>query len=449
MQTTELSNKFKIFDLVNKAFGYDKESLALFKHRLFYERIFAKEFKNIYSQKDLRLRIPIDVKELENFDSGWSYFKSDFSHFVEYYNIKYKDFKNNYIVIGKQRVKLKKAIISFYMDRLSNFLPNSIAELRITPNLLRVATSRTLVDIEGDCYVDFFMYDGEIITYQFEKFGVLNTGEISIKDKTFLKCINAHISEYIRISFENIGTDTFPTGELELVASLNFADWFLCSAAENWSSCLNINAMGSESYWSGIPSLIGDKNIIMFYLTKKNQKKKIFGIETDKFIVRTFARLARNKNSNKTCLLFHNVYPLRIPMSFIVLKSKMFETLPIHSGYGIELRDYVSRYYIENFFQGREDNEIRLLSSIFNDIGNLHLATKNKTKYFPCKYSFVKYESDNANYGFPSVVLKKNKNEISTYKFVEFNGFKKFDSNLERMIDDKISLLDFNRNFFG
>lgn len=85
----------------------------------------------------------------------------------------------------------------------------------------------------------------------------------------------------------------------QMVISRNFADWFLCSTSEKWTSCLNLDSEYANAYWSGLPYLAGDPNRVMIYFTD-GKKKKFNGVETDKFGQRLWGILGED---NKLYLL--------------------------------------------------------------------------------------------------------------------------------------------------
>lgn len=85
----------------------------------------------------------------------------------------------------------------------------------------------------------------------------------------------------------------------QMVISRNFADWFLCSTSERWTSCLNLDSEYASAYWSGLPYLAGDPNRVMIYFTD-GKRKKYNGIETDKFGQRLWGILGED---NKLYLL--------------------------------------------------------------------------------------------------------------------------------------------------
>jgi hypothetical protein len=246
------SNKKIISKLVQNHFGLDKESYFYFNKELFDPTIDDTYKAILGNSEDLRIRWNIPEETCSNLDEGWKQFKCAFKHFVEHNKVAYNCFRNNKIKIGKNEMKLKKALVKFY-----------------TENKYLVAS---------DC------------------FGIDCAGNESVPDLEIEKAIMKEL--------ERVGTKKMPVKEnLQIVLSLNFADWFLCSTAEEgWDSCLSLDK-STYCYWAGLPGLIGDKNRAMLYVT--DGKKKTFeGITTDRFISRTWIVLDKND-----CLRIVNFYP--------------------------------------------------------------------------------------------------------------------------------------------
>lgn len=79
----------------------------------------------------------------------------------------------------------------------------------------------------------------------------------------------------------------------QLVISFNFADWFLCSTSENWTSCMNLESEHEGSYWASIPGFVVDQNRCLVYIVN-GKKKEYLGITTDSFLARTWGLLDKN-----------------------------------------------------------------------------------------------------------------------------------------------------------
>jgi len=332
----DLKNKFVIYKLVKNHFGLTNESLKLFKYRLFDNPHIAPEYKKLlYESPDpLRLRVPLEVDndyiKLERLDNGWSLFVDTFRRFINDYNVSYSDFRNNRVTMNKQEVKLQKALNMYYKENNRNSRCSSWDDLH-TP-----------------------------------------------------QCIKKHM--------EQIGAKTLSkTGGLQLVLSLNFADWLLCSTAETWTSCLNLNSSYDTTFWAGLPGLIGDKNRSMLYLTD-GQKKNYEGIIVDKVLSRTWVLTVREKSKIKDIVRrgpthLHRVaeYPGRMDL------GKMAEELMginWHNKGRYDDKSFLSRYYIENLFHRKEGGST-VSSFIYQDTTSNKIAKKNKGKFFPGSYCYL------------------------------------------------------------
>jgi hypothetical protein len=236
MNETEIKNNEKIINLVSKYFSLEKESLDYFINEINNPTIdpFYKEI--LKDSTDLRLRFKLGYEFMESVDEGWRTFKSYFTSFVREYKITYKDFSNNKVKLEKNEYKIQKAIL--------------IEKPKI--NQCPISGWCTC-NPEKDCY-----------------------------------------KEAVEKIFSKINNGKLPKNGAELVISLNFADWFLCSTAESWGSCLDLVNGG---FWTGLPGLIGDKNRCMIYITSGKKKKK-FDIEVDSIISRSWALIDKENVIN-------------------------------------------------------------------------------------------------------------------------------------------------------
>lgn len=107
--------------------------------------------------------------------------------------------------------------------------------------------------------------------------------------------------------FNLINDEALPKNyPLEIVVSLNFADWFLSSTGNGWSSCISLENSSPDCYWAGLPGLVGNKNIVMVYLTN-GAHKNFEGIITDKQIMRSFCLLTDRNELLKTLWYPHRL----------------------------------------------------------------------------------------------------------------------------------------------
>lgn len=300
MEKTDFSNFEIIEKLVTDHFSLSSDSLKVFKKRL-YEPFIDDIYKDILKDsQDLRSHYKIPDNFLEAFDKGWELFKKYFPYFIREIDIKYSDFRNNKIVIGKNILKIKKALMEFYIENK--------------------AYSASLLGI-----------------YHFEP-----------KDLALLEALEQKIIDILN----KVGTFKLPSNGIELVLSLNFADWFLCSTGEKWNSCINLESGFNGCYWSGIPGLVGDKNRAMLYVTD-GTKKTYLGIVNQSIISRSWVLL---DNQNKLNLV--KFFP-----SEMIERGKIAKitNLPIKQD-----NQYTTKYPIEFlFFNNKKSSFIYLDFSRF------------------------------------------------------------------------------------
>jgi len=108
------------------------------------------------------------------------------------------------------------------------------------------------------------------------------------------KDIKTFDEAFLRVT-EKIGTQKIPNRQLKLVVSLNFADWFLSATAEEWKSCLSLEAKWEGAFWAGLPGMITDPNRMLIYITDGSTKEYL-GIEVESMITRTWGLLTKNEN---------------------------------------------------------------------------------------------------------------------------------------------------------
>lgn len=166
--------------------------------------------------------------------------------------------------------------------------------------------------------------------------------------------IKKFIEDDISKKLDNVGALSLPKNkDISVVISKNFADWFLCSTAETWTSCLNLESKHSTCYWQGLPALLGDKNRVMFYIT--DGTKKIYkGIVVDKLLSRTWGLLDNNNNFN-----IIKFYP------FDILDEKDLSNI-INIPINFIDRNFISKYPINLIFYKYNDR-FYCSSFIFQD----------------------------------------------------------------------------------
>lgn len=322
----ETKNKLKLNKLIKNHFNLMDESQKLFEQRLKFERPIAKEWKEIIGDApDLRARFDVGSEYLKSVDEGWEIFQNEFPSYIDSRKISYENFRENSVVVNKNKVKIGKDLINFYKDYAK---------------------------------------------------------------KTYLENISAfflkNIEEQIRLSLEEIGKKKLPKdNNFKLVVSLNFADWFMCSTSENWTSCLDVESRYEESFWIGLPGLIGDKNRALIYLTD-GKKKRYEGIEVDRFLNRSWALLQRGeKKESKGKVFIVKSYPNSFPI------DRMLEGALERNNIDIQLSSedfHKGRYYVELLYHKTLNPDIGYVSMPYLDRGMLKISRKNKAKHFPGRY---------------------------------------------------------------
>ena len=238
MNEIDIKNLKIIEELVTKHFYLEEQSLNIFKQRI-YEPVTDDLYKEIFKNSpDLRIRYKIPEEFLEEFDRGWTLLKKFFPPFCSESGIKYADYRSNKLSFKGRTLKLKKAILDYYLSH-EKFAGRIVG-------------------------VDYFNSE--------------NTEHVEFLEEGIIDKLN------------KVGVYKLPSSGVEIVLSMNFADWFLSASGEKWSSCINLESNFSGSYWTGLPGLVGDPNRAMLYVT--DGSRKIYqGIRTDAFNSRTWVML--------------------------------------------------------------------------------------------------------------------------------------------------------------
>lgn len=253
------ANRERVFELVKNFFGYSQESVEKFKEMYWErERFIDETYKKLFNEEmvDFKIRRKITDDIMKRIDSGFLLFNLWFSAFCQKYDITYENFKSWKIEINKNSFKLQKALVNFYSDK-KNYIPYA-ADIRIIRD------------------VDSFK---------------------ELRDK------EEQIKRQLQSIQESVSERKLPNQDLEFVISFDFADWFLASTAETWSSCLNLRSTYNSCFWHGLPALIGDSNRCMVYMTNKDPKE-FLGIKADKIISRAWGELGEDN-----IVYFNKSYP--------------------------------------------------------------------------------------------------------------------------------------------
>lgn len=435
----ETKNKLIFNKLVKTHWGLSKKGYALFKHRLFFDRQIAKEYKEIIGDApDLRRRIDLSNEEgmyssLMDGDEGFNIFSNIFRDVKSRYSISYENFNKGKFKKDKNEVKLFKGIKKFYFDAITAIYDKDKKCFSIET----IEDNNNLNDLLKFISCFFSVKEHSAITrialktktnlFFKETFGV-NIGEDSSTVSDVSRCYFSDGKIYLNIAYYNtyyieldtkekfekiidfiikesselIGKYKLPNKKkLEMVISLNPVDWLLCSTGEKWSSCLSLDS--SYMFWGGIPTMLGDKNRALVYITD-GRKKKYMGMEVDGFLTRSWVLLTRRKAKNKertsrkdTFLNVVREYPSSYGIENMLKKYLNFNILE-NRGDRI-----IGKYYIEtiNFQIGNYEG----FKSLYLDSCFMEIAKKNKAKYVPMEY--VRYKFGSAG---------------GTSSFVNFNG---------------------------
>jgi len=240
-------NREIIIDLVSKKFDLDKKSLDRFKGILYYPDI-----DSAYSpllENDLRARFRMNRSLEEKLDLGWEKFQI-FSSFIKDFNITYGNFKANKLQEGKSVRRIFKFIYDYY---LSSHKGLSALKTDIKPTV-------------SEYYIEDFDEP---------------------ESRAFL---SKTLQEIAGLKLPNID-------DMQIVLSMNFADWFMSATKETWNSCFNFESSWDGIAWAQIPGFAIDKNRAFLYITN-GHRKQYLNIDVQRFVYRTFLMLDDSDNIN-------------------------------------------------------------------------------------------------------------------------------------------------------
>ena len=292
-------------DLVRNHFALNPESFEYFKQQLRNPTLDDDIYDFFTSHQSSRVYFDLPLKTQEEFDNSWHTFKDCFYVFIEKTQCDYSHFKNNKIVIDKNEFKIPKALNHFYKKRmneqkelLKEYLPKFIDfnQVKNQPagdlgfNIRKIINGFKIVN----AYVDIDIVCLNEIQYWIEDSRSSFESKEGIEEFLDYYYSNniSKLEDEIAYKWQSVSRDRLSKENLQLVLSFNYADFFLCSTKENWTSCLALDG-GSANYWYGITGLIGDKNRIMAYITDGSQKS-YRGIKTDRFIYRSWVLLGED-----------------------------------------------------------------------------------------------------------------------------------------------------------
>lgn len=328
MTEQDVYNLNKTYELISKHFSLSDNGLKKVKERMYDPYSFVNSpIKTLFNNSpDGRVRFEVPVEFMSDSDQGWHIFRRSFLRFVTDFGITYENFRNNKVLIEKNEIKLKKALVKYYTERPEAFdrreivnvtsyneksslmLRSSLEKIDALSSILRRFDSDDKEDliewvknIDMENIADSFNFKKiptslrKLIDLSYSSFEDINI----LNEKKNKDILSKLIEEVIRITMEVASQYKIPRSDLEVVFSRNFADWFLCSTEENWSSCLSLKSNYHACFWSGIPGLLGDPNRIMIYVTD-GSKKEYKGIKTDRFISRAWGLYSEDNEFNVT-----------------------------------------------------------------------------------------------------------------------------------------------------
>lgn len=236
-------------------------------------------YKEIVGE-DLRFSVDIPEHKKEQIDDGWRLFQELYPDFARRHT--YEEFNNNLFLIGKSELKTQKALFSYYKDKKGVF---------------------GLYDDDSDSL----------------------------------------LMEAIRKDMKEINNKKLTKRSIQLVLSLNFADWFLSATAEGWRTCISLESPHRGCFWTGLPGLIGDKNRSIVYIT--DGRNKIYSnIIINKMLLRSWVMLDEFDRLNLV-----RMFP-----------SELINIRTISGLFGLNFRqldeEYMSKYSLNPLFFNNGDS---------------------------------------------------------------------------------------------
>lgn len=285
-------NNAIVKELVKNYFSLDKSSLEYFNRQIdnpLIDDTYFEAFEKAGSSK-IELDMPAEIQE--KLDYGWqTIIKTSFSDFIEDTGVTYENFKSNKVEIKKNFFKFKKAIVNYYTEKIVSKMEERVKNFEHTGEDYSIEEfayiMRTFI-AEGSSYAitrsirDFI--------FKYVKSYLENEEELA---DIYKKDIIATIETTVERIWADAANNKLSSDNLKIVITFSFADMFLCSTNESWGSCLALTG-NSANYWYGLPGLIGDKNRVMIYITRGDEKE-YRGIKTHHYLYRTWA-LLDNKN---------------------------------------------------------------------------------------------------------------------------------------------------------
>jgi len=329
-----------IFRLIQRHWCLDSGSIHMIKKRLFEDPLynFNEEIITMMQQngmQDLRASVLSETgasKDALTIDTDtgltvYHLFKMLFFDYIVYHSVTLEEFMEGKVDIGKgQKVKLQKHIIQYYTkDGKGKIADSSLTHFHVlkfmySMYMLLLPKSYNQIIAFANIFIKQYM-NKEFCSVDATPDYMFNTimvsaaeqlKNISIQENDYTN--KQHIANMVNTLFNMISTVATSTkSNIDIVATLNFSDWFLSSTNEKWTSCLSLDSEYSAMYWAGLPGVIANPNRFMVYGNSKNATKEWNDIKTHSFSFRSWVEhvyLESDKSKERFACI--NFYPRRI-----------------------------------------------------------------------------------------------------------------------------------------
>lgn len=404
-QEIEEENKKKIIEIVNKYFYLTDKSKEDFAYFL-QNQEHADAYKLVAEQEDKRLFFDFPQENQEAFDESWKNFERNFDWFIRKHNLNYKNYIDNKT---NENVKLSKAMFDDLAVKNKDCLDIIFRRFLTSRGIYNGKLLKAIIvdkDTEGYCVNKVYFDDNlKIVFYCDKPNGKKTYLRKVIHQKTWKDALKTIGLQSIITSILNsnyLGNRVKKNDNLKVCFSLNYADWFLCSTNNSWSSCLSMeNSLG---YWAGLAGLVCDRNRIMIFVTDMKEKEYM-GVKSYNMIKRLWAFTCMDTAGKGDCILCNGVYPN---------KEKCFD-LTIFNVFPKEYNIFYSKY----------DKDCTLIGKYFMPI-IWHEGKKGKKfassvyedsfeKHFTNDKNFIYYKT--GEYGLTCLTLNEKKDIYGTSKY--------------------------------
>ena len=223
IQESDKKNLQIIDNLVTNHFSLSVKSLEYFKKEL-YTPSLAEEINNIFSKyNSTRIYIKLEDDVIAEIDKGYSSFKYLFGKFIADNNVKFENFKKNYIVKDKNNVKIKK-VLTKYAEEIANkildiFNPSTPVNQELIMNVDSVEKMMEDIKTKSSEILNYnvsseSVYDERFFSGVLSNLGVSSAGEMVFNiinkireydlDRALISSINTHYSKLKRYCLLNV-----------------------------------------------------------------------------------------------------------------------------------------------------------------------------------------------------------------------------------------------------